>query len=194
MNGAVIVAHPDDEIIWCGGVMLSQPDRRWTVLSLCRGEDPDRAPKFHRLCETLGVQGVISDLDDGDPLRSIHVTRDIGGRIVDLLPSWRWDVCLTHGRNGEYGHPRHVEVHQAVLHLAGAGSLACDELWTFAYECQTPSGPCAPASWANHAVDLSDELLQEKQRIIRDEYGFPPGSFEETACISPESFLRIDPY
>lgn len=193
MNGAVIVAHPDDEIIWCGGVMLSQPDWRWTVLSLCRAEDPDRAPKFHALCAKRGVQGIISDLNDGDPLASINVSRDIGGRIVDLLPSWRWDVCITHGRNGEYGHPRHVEVYQAVTHMAKVGTLACRELWTFAYDCQTPTGQCAPAAWGNHLVPLAPEQLQEKRRIIREEYGFPAESFEMTACISPESFLRVDP-
>jgi LmbE family N-acetylglucosaminyl deacetylase len=192
MNGAVIVAHPDDEIIWCGGVMLSRPDWCWTVLSLCRAEDPDRAPKFHALCARRGVQGILSNLDDGDPLQPITPARDIARRIIDLLPSWRWDLCLTHGRNGEYGHPRHVEVHQAVLQMAKAGTLACGELWTFAYDCQTPSGKCTPADWGNHVVPLTEEQLQEKRRMIRDEYGFSPDSFEVTACISPESFLRVD--
>ncbi|MBN1942871.1 MAG: PIG-L family deacetylase [Phycisphaerae bacterium] len=192
MNGAVIVAHPDDEIIWCGGMMSARSDVRWTVLTLCRADDPDRAPKFHALCARRGVHGIMSDLDDGDPLQPIDVRHDVGGRIVDLLPSGRWDLCLTHGRNGEYGHPRHKDVHRAVLQLAKAGTLACGELWTFAYECQTPSGQCAPADWGDHVVELTPEQLQEKRRIIRDEYGFPPGSFEETACMSPESFFQID--
>lgn len=194
MNSAVIVAHPDDETIWCGGVMLAHPDWRWTVLSLCRALDPDRALKFHALCVRMGVKGIISDLDDGDPLQPVHLERDIVRRIVDLLPSRRWDVCITHGRNGEYGHPRHVEVHQAVMWMFKEGTLPCRELWTFAYECQTPSGKCSPADWANHTVELTEEQLQEKRRMIRDEYGYPPGSFEVTACISPESFLRVDPY
>ncbi|MBN1555263.1 MAG: PIG-L family deacetylase [Phycisphaerae bacterium] len=192
MNGAVIVAHPDDEIIWCGGVMLSRPDWKWTVLTLCRADDPDRAPKFHTLCVKLGIHGIMSNLNDGETLQAIHPPTDIGNRIIELLPSWRWDLCLTHGRNGEYGHPRHVEVHEAVLHLFRNGILACDALWTFAYECEAPTGRCAPADWGDHVVELTDEQLQEKRRIIREEYGFPLGSFEETACISPESFLRME--
>ena len=48
-KAAVIVAHPDDEIIWCGGTILMNPDLQWTVLVLCRGNDADRAPKFYRV-------------------------------------------------------------------------------------------------------------------------------------------------
>lgn len=192
MNGAVIVAHPDDEVIWCGGLMASRPDWQWTVMSLCRAEDPDRAPKFHALCARRGVHGIISDLDDGNPLAPIDVYRDIGGRIIDLLPSLRWDLCITHGRNGEYGHPRHVHVHQAVLRLARSGPLACRELWTFAYDCEAPSGRCVPAEWADQFVPLTEEQLREKRRTIQEEYGFAADSFEATACISPESFYRVD--
>jgi LmbE family N-acetylglucosaminyl deacetylase len=29
---AVIVAHPDDEVLWAGGLMLMHPDSNWTVI------------------------------------------------------------------------------------------------------------------------------------------------------------------
>ena len=64
MKAAVIVAHPDDEVIWCGGFVAAHSDFEWTVLSLSRSDDSDRQPKFKAVCEMLGVHGIISDLDD----------------------------------------------------------------------------------------------------------------------------------
>ena len=52
-SAAVIVAHPDDETLWGGGVILSRPAWWWTIVTLCRGSDPDRAPKFARVLERL---------------------------------------------------------------------------------------------------------------------------------------------
>jgi hypothetical protein len=39
-NAAVIVAHPDDETLWAGGMILTHPGYNWFVASLCRKSDP----------------------------------------------------------------------------------------------------------------------------------------------------------
>jgi hypothetical protein len=43
-SALVIVAHPDDEILWTGGTMLLCPETQWVVVALCRRNDSDRAP------------------------------------------------------------------------------------------------------------------------------------------------------
>lgn len=182
------MAHPDDEIIWCGGLMLSRPDWRWTVLSLSRADDGDRCPKFKSVCSLLGVTGHISLLDDSNPPKHIDCKRDIGKRILSCLGSGPVDLCVTHGANGEYGHLRHKQVHRQVLELVSKGLLVCSELWTFAYDCDAETGKCAPAAGADVLIELTDRQLEEKKRIIQREYGYGPNSFEVRACVTPEAF------
>src|SRR5512147_433990 len=62
---AVIVAHPDDETLWAGGMILTQPTWHWFVVTLCRGSDEDRAPRFYRALKALGAEGTMGDLNDG---------------------------------------------------------------------------------------------------------------------------------
>ena len=64
-RAAVVVAHPDDETLWAGGTLLMSSECHWTVVTLCRRSDTDRAPKFFRVLEYLGAAGTMGDLDDG---------------------------------------------------------------------------------------------------------------------------------
>ena len=191
MKAAIIVAHPDDETIWSGGLILQKPEWEWTVLSLCRADDPDRSRKFESVSDLLGFDAFISDVDDSNPLKQINAQRDIGSRILNFLASTCWDLCLTHGSNGEYGHLRHKEVHGEVLRLAHDGTLECRQLWTFAYECNVQKRFCLTHPHANELVHLSDKELFEKRRIVHREYGYGEDSFEVRSCITPESFRRL---
>jgi LmbE family N-acetylglucosaminyl deacetylase len=189
-EAAIIVAHPDDEIIWCGGLILRNPEWDWTVLSLCRAQDADRRPKFQAVCAMLDVVACISDMDDSNPPKPIDAMHEIGRRVREHLCDMDWDLCLTHGANGEYGHPRHKETHREVLRLASSGVLRCTELWTFAYQCDVGAARCRPLPDADYLVALTHEQLTEKKRIVREQYGYGLGSFEVRACISPEAFHR----
>ena len=190
MKVAIIVAHPDDETIWSGGLILQKPEWEWTVLSLCRADDPDRSRKFKLVGGLLRFDAFISDVDDSNPLKQINPQRDIGGRVLNFLASTSWDLCLTHGSNGEYGHPRHKEVHDEVLRLVHDRTLECHQLWTFAYESNLEKRLCQPHPDANFQVHLTEKELLEKKRIVNREYGYGEDSFEVRSCITPESFRR----
>jgi len=192
-EAVIIIAHPDDEIIWCGGMILQNPEWDWTVLSLCRAGDRDRSPKFRAVCESLDMASYISDLDDSNPLKAIRPGCEIGLRIREFLSDMNWDLCLTHGPAGEYGHQRHIEAHNEVRRLADDGVLRCDELWTFAYSCDPETGECDVLPDADIVISLTPEQLAEKKRIVHEEYGYGRDSFEVRACISTEAFHRHYP-
>src|ERR1035437_8060312 len=92
---AVVVAHTDDETLWAGGLLLSHPAWSSFIVTLCRGHDPDRAPKFRRALDCFNAHGSMADLDEGPdqvPLPAAQV-RDA---ILAQLPARDYDLLLTH--------------------------------------------------------------------------------------------------
>lgn len=188
MQCLVVVAHPDDESIWMGGVMLRHRDWHWHVLSLCRAGDPDREPRFHTVARELGVRGRISDLDDSPVLAPLSPDlREIKDRVRDLLPR-EADLIFTHGPDGEYTyHPRHVEISRAVREMVRDGELT-GTLVFFAYEDGGGAYRPRPAADAQIRIELTPEELTRKQHVLRDIYDFQPGSLEFDSAGLVEAF------
>ena len=186
MKCLVVVAHPDDEMIWMGGLILRHPRWKWQVISLCRADDPDRVPRFNLAAKQTGVSAYISDLDDSPMLAPLSPDlREIKQR-VSALAEPQYDLIFTHGQNGEYArHERHSQVHQAMRDIVDAGDIQGD-LLCFAYD----DDECSPRPAAD--ADILFELLEEeyarKRGIVREIYGFGPGSFEYESCGSVEAF------
>jgi len=188
---AVIVAHPDDETLWAGGLMLMHPKVKWTVVTLCRKSDPDRAPRFFKALERLRAGGFMADLDDGPeqtPLDSGQVQKTI----EKLLPSKKFDIIITHSTSGEYTrHLRHEETAKAVLALWNSDRLFADELWTFAYEDGNRRYFPRAIKDADLLVGLNEEIWRKKYDIITRTYGFDRESFEAKTTPKEEAFRRF---
>jgi LmbE family N-acetylglucosaminyl deacetylase len=185
----VVVAHPDDEILWMGGTLLMDNRCNWKVVALCRGSDPDRAPKFSAVMEHLGASGIMGDLNDGpeqDPLTPGEVRE----ALLELLAGDRsFDVLYTHSPQGEYTrHRRHEEVGRAVCDLWTAGDLELGELRLFAYSDARGRHDPAALETANNLVRLPERVFEEKLRIITELYGFPADGWEARVCPHSEAF------
>ncbi|MDR3671494.1 MAG: hypothetical protein P4L36_11655 [Holophaga sp.] len=185
---AVVVAHPDDEVLWAGGLLLSRPRWSLSIVTLCRGKDPDRAPRFHRVLECLKAEGAMGDLDDG-PDQVPLAPEAVQEAILSLLPPGPFDLLLTHAPDGEYTwHRRHQEAARGVQSLVDQGRLVAAGLWQFAYEDQGGAGLPRPKPDASISLPLSAELWARKYALITEVYGFQPASWEARAAPRTEAF------
>ncbi len=188
---AVIVAHPDDETLWAGGMILSQTSWRCLIVTLCRASDVDRAPRFLRAVKALGAAGKMSDLDDG-PEQTPLAEKELEKAILQLLPQKHFDLVISHNPAGEYTrHRRHEEVGKAVITLWYKGKISADELWTFAYEDGGKQYLPRPIKTATVYRILPEIIWRKKYDIITSIYGFPKNGFEAETTPRAEAFWQF---
>jgi len=157
----VISAHPDDETLFCGGTLAryAQLGHNVFVLETTRGEggaagDPPltskqslgvlREKEARDAARTLGAEDIffLPYIDphmkiDGIPRRIDVPLKDFAAAIDTHVHKLAPDLVITHGSNGEYGHPQHIYTHQATrLALSNNGADIALASWSAWY---TPS-------------------------------------------------------
>ncbi len=130
-------AHPDDETMLCGGTLalLARQGARVHILIATRGEggemgDPPlttrenlglvRESELNCAAKALGAELHVMDYVDpvigpGDEM--FPFTDDVERltvQIVDAIQHFSADAIISHGVNGEYGHPAHKLAYRAV--------------------------------------------------------------------------------
>ena len=189
----MIVAHPDDETLWAGGMILMNPGCKWTIISLCRANDRDRAPKFFSALEVYGARGAMGNLDDG-PEQKPLLKEDIEKSITSLLPKINYDLIVTHSPAGEYTrHKRHEETGRAVSFLWEKKKITSSQLWLFAYEDDNKTHYSEAIKNADRVIELPETIWLKKHSIIRETYRFPATSFEASTTPKTEAFWCFKP-
>jgi len=191
-RAAVVVAHPDDETLWCGGYILSHPELLWRLVTLCRAADSDRASRFRRVLQRFGAQGEMADLDDGPDQAPLPVEQ-VQETVARLMAGTSYDLILTHGPTGEYTqHRRHAECCQTVVELWRSGIIDTSRLWMFAYEDGDRAYLPRVRADADRREVLREEVWIEKRRLITDLYGFGAESWEAQTTPREEGFWCFD--
>jgi LmbE family N-acetylglucosaminyl deacetylase len=151
----VIAAHPDDETMLAGGTLAMYTEQGHSVyiLSTTRGEGGEigeppictraelgavREGELRCAAAALGARAVFflpyidPYMEIGGAAASIDAPlHEFAAAIGEYLRQLRPEIILTHGSNGEYGHPQHIHTHRATrLALAGSGLPAA--LWSWA--------------------------------------------------------------
>jgi len=191
LKAAVIVAHPDDETIWMGGTILAHPKIQWTIISLARAYDRDRAPKFRRVLKHYNAPGVISDLEDEGEMKFSETFREVEKRLHRILRDRRFTYLFTHGYNGEYGHAHHRAVHQVVKKLARRNVIKAKYIYAFAYHFLKRRGYAVPDEKCDFIFPLSKRIAKRKRSIVEKLYGFRRDSFEYKSSAKSETFNLV---
>jgi LmbE family N-acetylglucosaminyl deacetylase len=188
---AVIVAHPDDETLWAGGTILSHATWEWFIISLCRGKDEDRFPRFYNALSILKSDGIMGDLDDGPEQKPLK-DDIVENAILELLPVKHFDLIISHNPTGEYTrHLRHEETGRAVIKLWNAGKISTDEVWVFAYTDNNKRHYPVAVQEANICRKLPENIWLKKYNLITETYGFEKGGFEAETTPTSESFWQF---
>jgi LmbE family N-acetylglucosaminyl deacetylase len=188
---AVVVAHPDDETLWTGGTILGNPGKDYFIASLCRKNDPDRAPKFAGALGALSAEGTMGDLDDG-PEQTPLADEEVEQAILQLLPVRQYDLAITHSIYGEYTrHRRHEEIGRAMISLWASGRLTISEFWAFAYSDDGRTHLSVADTSAPLFDRLPPDLWRKKYDIITAIYGFDKNSWEARTTPRAEAFHQF---
>lgn len=142
-------AHPDDETLVAGIIaLLTGQGVPVHIVCATRGEggelgEPPVVDRREQLgaareaelrCSAAALGASLTVLDYIDPtigpddvLRPFEADFDtLAGQFIDIARQHRADLILTHGSDGEYGHPAHRLIHRAVM--TGLATAAPDRL------------------------------------------------------------------
>ena len=141
LNGVMFLgAHPDDETVMAGGTLALLSAHGVPTYVVCAtdgrgGESGDvpgikspadlatvRIAELHSAAQALGVRRVMllgyedPVIGPGDQLYNFTTDEEhLVTQIADMIWVRGANVVLTHGSDGEYGHPAHIQMHRAVL-------------------------------------------------------------------------------
>jgi LmbE family N-acetylglucosaminyl deacetylase len=189
MNILAFYAHPDDETMLCGGTLalLARAGASVHYLSATRGEGGEAGEpplcerdqlgvvRVHELSCAVEVLGgkSLTFLDYVDPtvgpdntLFAYAATVGEPARLANqIILQKNIDAVITHGSNGEYGHPAHKLTHQAarmaVELSAQAGSTCLLYTSNAAFDGHPKprlANPDDPADWI---IDVTSALDQK---------------------------------
>lgn len=145
---AIIVAHPDDEVLWTGGIISRYPSD-WTIICCSQPQiEPWRSVQFMKVCGILGVKGLILNNND------IGFGIKFSDCFLDELDIRPYDHIITHGSTGEYGHVHHIQIHNTIKKIINKKYLT---FFSFDFDNQKKIN-----SSGEHLIELSESEYNKK--------------------------------
>jgi LmbE family N-acetylglucosaminyl deacetylase len=121
----LVVAHPDDEVLWGGANLLREPG--WLVISATNRSNAGRKAEFQKTMSYFNVtQFQMFDVPDvyiDEDEEGVEVATQKVNQLFDNsefenaiaeLAKKPWKLVLSHNTQGEYGHIHHKKVGQVV--------------------------------------------------------------------------------
>ncbi len=173
----LVVAHPDDETLFFGALLLNYRKRPWHVVCVtdanADGMGAKRKKQFDKACKLLKVQN--SSWWSFPDVFSQRLDTKALIKKLEALPEPV--EVFTHGIVGEYGHPHHQDVSFAV-HSVFAKTHT---VFSSAYN-----------AFPEFTVGLKPSQYETKTKILSEVYGSETARFMHILpATAVEGFVRV---
>lgn len=159
----MIVAHPDDDVLWGGGHLI-EGNGEYLVVCLTNGRNKTRSEEFKKAITETGNQYLILNYPDkvlGRRSNLRIVKSKIEKDLNTLINKKNWDLVVTHNPKGEYGHIHH-SMTSSMVTLTFNDSNIDSKLYYFgryytAKKIKTVTDKLSP---------MSDETIAKKEEVL----------------------------
>ena len=113
----MIVAHPDDDMLWGGAHLM---EKGYFVVVVTNRYNAKRKQEFYKVLEASGNNGIMLSYPDktyGKKDSWDHNKDGIRRDLDKIINYQHWDLIVTHNKDGEYGHIHHKMTHRFVTDI-----------------------------------------------------------------------------
>ncbi len=177
VNKLMIVAHPDDELLWGGAHLIKD---NYLVVCVTCGPVKTRVREFVNVMHATHDEYIMlgyPDKTNGERDNWDNVKEDIIKDINDIIALKDWDLIVTHNPDGEYGHIHHKMTSSITTDLVQNK----DKLYYFGIYHSKKNLP----NYIEEMTPIEDHLLKQKKHII--------GLYRSQEFIQT-SFDHMNPY
>ena len=109
VHNLMVVAHPDDEIIFGGNVVLNN-----NFLVIYCTNDFKRIEIIRELSKDYNFNAIILSHIDC-PHKDMIFDNELIAFLLDHIQHNKYNMIVTHNKHGEYGHIQHVLIHKIII-------------------------------------------------------------------------------
>lgn len=177
----VLVAHPDDEALMCGGTirLLADAGRDVQVVSVTDGAQ-GRTSAFSRSCQILGANGEVLEFPAGRVVEDLELVAAIDGALAQLEPN----LVITHGSSV----PQHQD--HGALRRSVERSLSRYRRPVLAIGGEEASGS---AGWRPRIfIDISSSLDAKVEAVLEYNQDLPRPYLSRQAIVARSAYWSLE--
>jgi len=159
----MIVAHPDDDMLWGGAHLM---EKGYFVVVVTNRYNAKRKQEFYNVLKASGNNGIMLSYPDKTYGRKDswkHNRDGIRSDLEKIMNYQHWDLIVTHNKDGEYGHIHHKMTSRFVTDIFEANK---EKLATNLYFFGTYHERYKIGSLENVMPRITDEQLAFKEEML----------------------------